>query len=305
MAGTLYILQAHPAAVLALDPDSGAVRTILDAPDGVPVGIQVDGSGGAIYWTNMGAWPDSGEGFFDADGAIERCDLDGANHHILVGEGAIVTPKQLQYDAAGGHLYWCDREGMAVLRCATDGSGLTALLRTGTWPGDAGDVLRHCVGIAVDPHNRQLYWTQKGPPDGGLGRIFRMGLDLPAGATAEARPDIELLIDHLPEPIDLEIDHVRGQLYWTDRGDPALRGNSVNRADITPAGLTDHRVLAMGLAEGIGLALDLEHRRAFIGDLSGAIRVLPLDGGGMTTIHQCGAPVTGLAFVGGTHQAVA
>lgn len=297
MTGTLFILQAHPAAILALDPDSGTIRTVTVAPAGVLDGIQVDGPRNAIYWTNMGAWPDDGEDFFTADGSIERCDLDGADHAVLVGGGAIVTPKQIQFDPVGGMLYWCDREGMAVMRCHTDGSDLTVLFRTGIWPTQMGEVLRHCVGIAIDTHGRHLYWTQKGPPDGGLGRIFRMALDMPAGATAQTRDDVELLMDHLPEPIDLEIDHERHQLYWTDRGDPAVRGNSVNRADITPGGLANHRVLATGLQEGIGLALDARRRRAFISDLSGAIRVLSMDGDKLATVYECHVPTTGLVFL--------
>ncbi len=297
MAGTLYILRAHPAVILALDPDSGALRTVFDGATGVPDGIQVDGPGKAIYWTSMGAMPERGEDFLAADGAIERCGLDGAHHRVLIGGGAIVTPKQLQLDETGGRLCWCDREGMAVMSSRIDGSDCRTLLRTGDWPADSVDVLRHCVGIALDTRNRHLYWTQKGPPDGGRGRIFRMGLDMPAGASETTRGDVELLIDHLPEPIDLEIDHERGRLYWTDRGDPAARGNSVNRADIAPAGLINHEVLATGLKEGIGLALDHRRDRAFVGDLSGAIRVLPMDGGPMVTVHEFGAPVTGLAFL--------
>ncbi|RUL77581.1 hypothetical protein [Dyella choica] len=189
---------------------------------------------------------------------------------------------------------------MAIFRCRTDGSELTALLRTGRWPEDMGDVLRHCVGIALDVPNGYLYWTQKGPPDGGLGRIFRMRLDMPPGATAETRTDVALLLDKLPEPIDLEIDHARQQLYWTDRGDPAVGGNSLNRADITPAGLTQQQVLATGLKEGIGLTLDLQQRRAFVSDLSGAIRAVPMDGGTFTTVHQCSGLTTGLIFLPGS-----
>lgn len=297
MAGTLYILRARPAAILTLDPESGAVCSIFDDLAGVPDGIQVDGPGNAIYWTNMGAWPERGEDFLAADGTIEACDLDGGNHRVLVGGGAIVTPKQLQLGHERDLLYWCDREGMAVMRCRTDGSGQRTLLRTGRWPADSADVMRHCVGIAIDPRGRHIYWTQKGPPDGGLGRIFRMGLEMPAGATEETRGDIELLADHLPEPIDLEIDDERGQLYWTDRGDPSIHGNSLNRANMTRDGLTSHEVLATGLHEGIGLALDFGHRRAFVGDLSGAIRTLSIDSGSFTTLHECGAPVTGLAFL--------
>ncbi|MGO4339960.1 3-hydroxyacyl-CoA dehydrogenase [Labrys sp. KB_33_2] len=294
--GRLFILQAQPPAIIALDPDSGRSETVLVPPSGIPDGIQVDGSGNAIYWTSMGIKPSNGEEFLEADGAIERCDLDGQNHAILVGHGQIVTPKQLQFDRRDGLLYWCDREGMAVARCSKDGGGLTTLLRTGQWPDDVADVLRHCVGIAVDAANRMLYWTQKGPADAGLGRIFRMGLTIPDGTSPETRADVELLIDHLPEPIDLEIDHERGQLYWSDRGDLS-GGNSVNRADITPDGLANHEVLATGLQEGIGIALDLGRRHIFVGDLSGAIRMLPLDGGDMATIHRCAGPVTGIAFL--------
>jgi hypothetical protein len=296
MTGELYILQAHPAAILALDIDNGKVRIAVAHPAGVPDGIQVDGLRNAIYWTNMGPWGTNGDDFSRADGTIERCDLDGGNHRVLVGGGAIVTPKQMQLDAESGFLYWCDREGMAVLRSGIDGSDLTELRDTGEWPGQMGEVERHCVGIALDKRNRHLFWTQKGPPDGGLGRIFRMGLEMPEGATAKTRGDVALLIDHLPEPIDLEVDHEHGQLYWTDRGDPESGGNSINRANITPEGLSDHAVLATGLKEGIGLALDLRSRRIFVSDLSGAIRVMAMDGGALKTIHQCSGPVTGIAL---------
>jgi hypothetical protein len=294
-AGEVYALLVHPAAILAFDPGSGTIRTVA-TPGGSPDGIQVDPTADAIYWTNMGAFPAKGEGFLADDGTIERCDLDGSHRSVLVGGGAIVTPKQLQLDAENRLLYWCDREGMGIFRCRTDGSELTALLRTGRFPDDMPDVMRHCVGVAIDKRHRHLYWTQKGPPDGGLGRIFRMGLDMPARMNSASRDDVVLLLDHLPEPIDLEIDHERGQLYWTDRGDPSVRGNSINRADMTAEGLAHHEVLAAGLKEGIGLALDPAGRRAFVGDLSGAVRVLPMEGGPMSILHQFDGPVTGLCF---------
>ena len=51
------------------------------------------------------------------------------------------------------------------------------------------------------------------PSDGGRGRIFRAGLELPAGASPDDRGDVELLMDNLPEPIDLDIDHGAQVLY--------------------------------------------------------------------------------------------
>jgi hypothetical protein len=296
-ANSLYILQARPGVVIALDPESGEAQNVISLPNSAPDGVQVDVPGNSIYWTNMGAGAPDSEVYPNPDGAIERCDLDGGNFKVLTKKGAFVTPKQMQLDAANGLIYWCDREGMGIYRCRTDGSALTLLLRTGQWPKDTDDVFRHCVGIALDVANGYLYWTQKGPPDGGRGRIFRMGIHLPSNATPQTRTDVQLLIDNLPEPIDLEIDHDRRQLYWTDRGADASGGNTLNRADITPSGLANPQVLASGLKEAIGITLDLKRRRAFAADLSGAVRTVPMDGGSFKTIYQCAGPATGVTFV--------
>jgi hypothetical protein len=214
----------------------------------------------------------------------------------LVGHGLTVTPKQVAADFSAGLLYWCDREGMRVMRSNLDGSNVTVLVRNGVFPADSHDVMRHCVGIAVDPVNRYIYWTQKGPPDGGKGRIFRSGLEILAGQQPENRTDIELLIDHLPEPIDLELDTKNNLLYWTDRGN-LDGGNSLNRARIGTKQLENHEVLATGLQEGIGLAIDHGNQRAFTTELGGEVRVARLEANAQfTTIAKLGV-LTGIAYV--------
>ncbi len=135
-------------------------------------------------------------------------------------EGATFTPKQLQLDIASRKLYWCDREGMRVMRSNFDGSRIETLVVAGRGDLDRRDQRNWCVGIAIDPLREKLYWTQKGPENAGQGRIFRANLELPAGQAPERRTDIELLFDHLPEPIDLDLDLESRMLYWTDRGDP-------------------------------------------------------------------------------------
>ena len=50
---------------------------------------------------------------------------------------------------------------------------------------------------------------------------------------AAHRRDVEILIDNLPEPIDLDLDLRTRTMYWTDRGDPP-RGNTVARAPMDP-----------------------------------------------------------------------
>ena len=296
--GKLYILQYRPGGeIIEMDPDGGNRRTLLgNLLDNVD-GILIDKKTKTLYWTNMGpaSGPSEGE-FFQADGSIECIGLNGANRRMLVGHGLTVTPKQVAADFGAGFLYWCDREGMRVMRSNLDGSNVTVLVRNGVFPADSQDVMRQCVGIAVDPAKGYLYWTQKGPPDGGMGRIFRAGLEIPAGQQPENRTDIELLIDRLPEPIDLELDAKNNLLYWTDRGN-LEGGNSLNRARIGSTRLENHEVLATGLQEGIGLALDHANRRAFTTELGGNVRVISLEGNAQfATVAKLGI-LTGITYV--------
>jgi hypothetical protein len=99
------------------------------------------------------------------DGSIERADLDGGNHRMIVPEGGTFTPKQLHLDKKNGKLYWSDREGMRVMRSNLDGSKIETLVQTGQGEADRRDPMKWCVGITVDAEREQIYWTQKGPDD--------------------------------------------------------------------------------------------------------------------------------------------
>jgi hypothetical protein len=296
--GKLYILQYRPGGeIIEMDTDGGNRRTLLGTLLGNVDGIVIDKKTKTLYWTNTGpaSGPSEGE-FVQADRSIECIWLDGANRRTLVGHGLTVTPKQVTADFDAGLLYWGDREGMRVMRSNLDGSNVTVLVRNGVFPADSRDVMRHCIGIAIDPVNRYIYWTQKGPPDAGKGRIFRAGLELPADQQPDNRTDIELLIDHLPEPIDLELDSKNNLLYWIDRGN-LDGGNSLNRARIGARELENHEVLATCLNEGIGLAIDHANQRAFTTELGGEVRVAPLQPNTQfTTIAKLGI-LTGIAYV--------
>jgi len=286
--GKLFVLEASGAGRLfSIDPD-GSGKTPLVTGCRVPDGVAVNVQAGHIYWTNMGV-PSAN------DGSIERVDLDGGNRTTVVPGGGTYTPKQLHFDGVDRKLYWSDREGMRVMRCDLDGSNVEVLVQTGQGDEDRGDETNWCVGVAVDHIAGHLYWTQKGPSDAGLGRILRAAIDVPAGETAAARSDIEVLFKDLPEPIDLEIDPTTRTLYWTDRGDPP-HGNTVNRAQLDTIGQSEPEIVLTHLMEGIGIALDPEHGRMFVTDLGGNVWSAALDGSGGRPIRALQGNLTGIAY---------
>jgi DNA-binding beta-propeller fold protein YncE len=290
--GRLFFLDLGGGRILSVNPDGSDLKTVLTEGHGPhPDGVVVDAARGHIYWTNMG-------NFTANDGSIERCDLDGNNRRFAVPPGGTHTPKQLQIENETQKLYWCDREGMRVMRANLDGSNIETLVDTSHGdPRPGPDARKWCVGIAVDAAGGRFYWTQKGSDDAGEGCICRSNIELPKGQTPANRQDIELLYDHLPEPIDLELDVANRLMYWTDRGDPP-RGNTVNRApmDPTPGQRKDPEIVFSHLMEGIGLALDLKGGRMFVTDFAGSVYSAGLDGSNKKLLLFAEGNLTGIAY---------
>jgi hypothetical protein len=284
--GRLFVLELSGGRIHAMNPDGSDQKIIVSnchLPDGIAVDVEV----GRIYWTNMGV-PNLN------DGSIECADLDGKNRKVVVPQGLTFTPKQIQLHKKDGKLYWCDREGMRVMRSNLDGSRVETLVETGRGDADRRDQTRWCVGITIDPERKQIYWTQKGSDNGEQGRLLRAGLEIPKGETAANRSDIEVFFDHLPEPIDLELDVKNRVLYWTDRGDPP-RGNTVNRASID-AKPQAPEIVVTHLMEGIGIALDVPHDRMFVTDFAGSVYSARLDGTGERNFLFAQGNLTGIAY---------
>jgi len=283
--GRLFVLELNAGLIHTMNPDGAEKKTIV-SNGRLPDGIVVDVKAGHIYWTNMGV-PNLN------DGSIERADLDGGNRKVIVPQGVTHTPKQIHLDKDGGKLYWCDREGMRVMRANLDGSQVETLVEAGRGDKDSRDQTRWCVGITIDPKLRKIYWTQKGPDNGGQGRIFRANIDIPKGESPANRSDIEVLFDQLPEPIDLELDVANRILYWTDRGDPP-RGNTVNRAPVDKKAAPE--ILITHLMEGIGIALDVPGNRMFVTDFAGSVYSADLDGKNERNFLYAQGNLTGIAY---------
>jgi hypothetical protein len=295
--------------VLIADADGKNLRTLVETPPppgqpraaGLYDGVAYDPAKKQIYWTDMGRANAD-------DGTVQRLDVPGgATPVMVVKPGGAFTPKQIKLDAAHGKMYWSDREGMKIMRANLDGSSIETLVITGSGEADRKDAAHWCVGIALDIARGKVYWTQKGPDDGGKGVIRRASIDIPKGQTAANRTDIETLFSGLPEPIDLDLDLGKRLIYWTDRGD-----NTVSRAPMDPApgpkgpnGKTtfdpahrsDRKVLVTGLKEAIGIALDLPHNRMFYTSLGGELGTARLDGSGAHMLATDLRPLTGITLV--------
>jgi DNA-binding beta-propeller fold protein YncE len=289
--GRIFFLDLGAGRILSANPDGSDLKTILEEGRKLPDGLAIDAKNGHMYWTNMGN-PSAN------DGSILRSDLDGSNITVLVPPGATFTPKQLQLELKTAKLYWCDREGMRVMRSNLDGSDIETLVQTGVTDADRLEQKRWCVGIAVDPDGGKFYWTQKGGDNAGEGRIFRAGIEIPAGQTRRIARTSKPSIEDLPEPIDLDLDLGNRMLYWTDRGDPP-RGNTVNRAPMDPSpGLQiEPEILVSHLMEGIGLALDLKGNRMFVTDLAGSVYSANLDGSNRKVLFVALGNLAGIAYM--------
>lgn len=286
----LFVLDQDRGAVMSIHADGSGLAVLVDGcahPDGI-VG---DSGSGYLYWTNMGAT------FDEANGSIERSRLDGSDRTTIVAAGATRTPKQLRLDTTHGKIYWCDREGMGIMRANLDGTCVETIVSTGDAELHRGDATRWCVGLALDLGRRQIYWTQKGPPGGGLGRIFRAQMDRLDGGDASTQTTIELLADNLPEPVDLELSDSGDHIYWTDRS-RGPNGGSIHHARIGATGLLGNAgILAAGLDQPIGLALEPGGNRLFAADLGGNIHAGGKDGSRWHRLVSNAGRLTGICII--------
>ncbi|ORY59205.1 uncharacterized protein BCR38DRAFT_488940 [Pseudomassariella vexata] len=292
--------QPHPrnGRILSCLPDGSDLQTVIPNVTTLPDGITIDQINKHMYWTNMGP------SFKVNNGSIERSNLDGSDRQTIIPPGSdvgVFTPKQITIAPKTRKLYWCDREGMKVMRSSLDGSNIEVLISTGSTDEDRLNSMKWCVGITVDEEHKFFYWTQKGPSKGGKGRIFRASTEFPANSTPDARPDVELLFSGLPEPIDLDIDEASQTLYWTDRGDPP-EGNSLNRAFVGARteggeeGKGKKEVLAKRLHETIALAVDFQGGVAYVTDLSGGVYRIGLETREKRVLFAELGDITGIAL---------
>lgn len=273
--------------ILSSSTHGRAPKEIVSNLSTLPDGIAIDAARAHMYVTHMGS------ALSTNSGSIVRYALDGSGAQTVVARGAagVWTPKQIAFVRRAGRawIYWCDREGMKLMRACVDALPATpeVLLSTGD-PALGDDKARWCVGVAVDGERGTVYWSQKGGSKGFGGRIFRARID-------DVQATAEVLFEKLPEPIDLEFDGEARVLYWTDRGDPP-RGNSLNRAFVGEE-TGEVEILATRFHEAIGLALDREVGKCYVSDLAGGVYEVDLQTQKKKVLFPELGDLTGIALV--------
>ncbi|HET9958116.1 MAG TPA: hypothetical protein VFQ61_26655 [Polyangiaceae bacterium] len=203
------------------DEDGAVSRANLDGSESTsiiatgdtftPKQIQVDASGGKLYWADR-------EGM-----RIQRADLDGSALETLVtvASGAAARSDASHFcvgiaiDPEGGYLYWTQK-GDAT---ASNGSIRRAHLEIpqGQTDIDRTDVeilfegVSEPIDLAIDPVAGYLYWTSRGD-----NTVNRAGLEVPDGETAATRRDREVLVPNVEEPIGISLGPTGENLYFTN-----------------------------------------------------------------------------------------
>jgi hypothetical protein len=190
-------------------------------------------------------------------GRIFAINPDGSGSKTLV--TGCRLPDSLVVDLAAGHIYWTNmgvphRSDGSIERADLDGGNRRFVIPEG---GTFTPKQLH-----LEKRSGKLYWSDRE----GM-RVMRANLD---------GSQVETLIQtgegegdrHNPSNwcVGIAVDPIRGQMYWTQKGEDDSGRGRIFRASIdmprgqAPMDRLDAEVLFDGLPEPIDLELDLEHR---------------------------------------------
>ncbi len=180
-ASTLYWTQRPCTGASFICKSDLAITNIVHVLGGTdPLSLSLDAAGGKFYWGHNG-WP-----------SVRRANLDGTVPQILI-TGMTWGVLAMDVDSAAGKVYYAD--GTKLYRANLDGTANQFLTNS---PANKN-------GLAVDPINGKLYWTE-----GIYNRISRSNLD---GSGTQ-----QIITNGLNYPFGIDVDVSGGKIYWTDRG---------------------------------------------------------------------------------------
>ena len=162
---------------------------------------------------------------------LERANVDGSNHYILI-TGGLETPRNVCLDVQAGKIYFCTN--VRIERANLDGSERELLI-------SLSDSVQH---MALDLVGRKMYWIAVGPAS-----IKRADLD---GA------NIETVISGYPDLAScnsLAVDGTDKKMYWTD-----LAYHTIKRANLDGSEI---ETLIDGLNTPWDIELDVDGERMY------------------------------------------
>jgi len=153
------------------------------------------------------------------------------------------------------------------MRANLDGTNVEALVKTGDGDGDRRDATKWCVGITIDPKRGQLYWTQKGSDNAGVGRILRADINIPKARTLQ----VERTSKHGSTTC---LNRSTSNSIWKAASSTgriaairrlAIRSTAPQSMHPRVKGQAPE-IVTNDLMEGIGIALDIPGNRMFVTD---------------------------------------
>jgi hypothetical protein len=189
----------------------------LDGSDAGPFSLvgggtlAVDYIGRKLYYRHRRWDPGQGQEL----NSLRRADLDGSNDETLID---YITPHPIGVDPVGRKVYWV--EDRVFYRANLDGTDWELLFSTDF----------SVIDIAIDPWGGKFYWSQDPYPPGGPTTevlIRRANLD---GSGTE--PVITQSASGATTVGGMDVDGLRGSLYWTDMGGRAIQRSSLDGSEI-------------------------------------------------------------------------
>ena len=184
----------------------------------------------------------NGRVYFNDNGSdrIYSMKVDGSDLKPIVSVRGF--PADLDYDAKGKKLYWCNQQESRIRRCNTDGSKVETVVET-----------RQPYYLEVDEANGVLYWGTfyKG------GAIYRRKLAGGKTDTLIAAPAAGII-----QIRAVKVDAKKNQIYWVDREAHKIQRGTISNGKIDLGTIED---LYTGLDTPHGMVLDLEGEKNLLG----------------------------------------
>jgi hypothetical protein len=250
-ASTIY-WSDHDAIQRANVDGTGVTTLVSGLASASPLGIAVDTTSGAIYWTA------------GVNGTIDRANLDGSGAGVLV-SGLGITDG-IAIDSAG-KIYWTDENQGGVHSASADGSNVTTLVSLVNSGGGT-------AGFAIDNATGKMYWGTLGGTLGqanldgsgvslnsglGVGAIFALAVNSVADTIylASGTEIVRLNLDGTGETTivsnlsagatGLAVDAVAGKIYWTEEAAGVIESANLDGTGVTTvlSGLSDPLAIAL------------------------------------------------------------